>query len=58
MHSCTICDWSIGPDEQRSIEECNERAIQHYLETSHTVVHQSFHRQAMDSQPSLTMDRL
>jgi hypothetical protein len=37
---CVECYWMVRPPPEGadSIDDCNERAIQHHLETGHTVV--------------------
>lgn len=48
MHYCTTCGWLTVPNEEQEDDDCNEQAIQHYLETEHTVVHRSFDDQSTD----------
>lgn len=38
MHYCIECDWSMDTDERSTEYERNQRAIQHHLETGHTIV--------------------
>lgn len=46
MHYCTTCGWFTGSNGEYTEDDCNERAIQHYVETEHTVVHRSFGRES------------
>lgn len=36
----------MGSNGEYAEDDCNERAIQHYVETEHTVVHRSFGRES------------
>lgn len=38
MHYCTECDWSMDDDDRTTDDERNRRAIEHHIETGHTIV--------------------
>lgn len=38
MHQCTKCGWSIDEDDRATEHERNQRAIEHHIETGHTIV--------------------
>lgn len=37
MHYCIECDWSTRTDEPHTEHEYNEQAIEHHIETGHTI---------------------
>jgi hypothetical protein len=58
LYYCTECAWSIRANDERSRDECNTRAIQHYCETEHTVVRRTADRRTLESRAVLGEDRL
>lgn len=41
MHYCTECGWSMDGDDRATEHERNRRAIEHHVETGHTIVSRS-----------------
>ncbi|MFC4247960.1 hypothetical protein ACFOZ7_13580 [Natribaculum luteum] len=35
---CLECGWSATPDEDDTVEDVSRRALEHFVETGHTVV--------------------
>lgn len=41
VYCCADCDWRVSLEAELSGDDHNKRAIQHHVETAHTVVQQS-----------------
>lgn len=57
-HYCADCGWRTNVDEEYSRTDCTRRAIQHHVETAHTVVHQAADQRPDYSRPWLIDGRL
>lgn len=58
VHRCVDCNWWTGLDEGRSGNDSQKRAIQHHVDTAHTVVLRSAgDREEITSRPNTTRAR-
>lgn len=58
VHSCTDCGWQTDSDDEHPGTDRTKQAIQHHIETAHTVVHASSNRQTDYSRFWLVEGRL